>query len=125
MKVKKHFIIASITIFAWFVFYLIGLPSDYFLEWNMAEQNLLSLITFFAIVPIIFFVTIVLLIQNYLRTGTWLAFYASMAFNFQLYSLRYHSKKWISLFYTTLVSFNWIRVYLDNRSCDWIYFRNI
>ena len=77
MKVKDHIILAVVAICGWFFYYLIGIPSDYFQDWRLSEQILLSLITFFSAVPLISSVTIVLINRNYIKTGIWLAFYAS------------------------------------------------
>ncbi len=78
MKLKNHCIIATITITAWFSFYLLGIPSDYFQQWSFAEQTLLTLVTIFGIVPFVAFCIIILFNKNYIKTGIWLAFYASV-----------------------------------------------
>ena len=82
MNTKKHFILLSVGISAWALFYLIGLPSDYFREWSLADQIIISLITFFAVVPVVGFLVLLFLESDhdadYVRTALWTAFYASV-----------------------------------------------
>jgi hypothetical protein len=78
MKFKDHIILILVCTIAWIVFYLIGIPSNYFQTWNHTDQMLLTLITFSALVPLIAFSTIILLNQQYVKTSVWLAFYASV-----------------------------------------------
>ena len=78
MNTKRHIILFVIVLIAWITFYLIGLPSDYFTQWKTSEKILLSLVTFFGIVPFLSFVTLVLLGGDYFRTSIWFAFYASI-----------------------------------------------
>ncbi len=58
MDFRKHLILLIVTFFCWAGFYLLGLPFNYFLDWNLAEKILLSLVTAFAIVPYIAFFTV-------------------------------------------------------------------
>ena len=77
MTTRKHFILSIITLFAWGLFYLIGSPSNYFVDWDLANKILLSLITMFAIVPFIAFFVLLFIGADYLKTSFWFAFYAS------------------------------------------------
>jgi hypothetical protein len=63
---------------AWLGFYLLGLPSNYFTEWDLDKQILLSLLTAFAVVPSVGGVALVLMGGDYVRTSCWFAFYASV-----------------------------------------------
>ena len=78
MNKKKHIIFPVITITAWLGFYLLGIPSHYFTDWNIAEKFLLSLVTSFAVVPFISVVTLVMVDGNYKTDSLWLALYASL-----------------------------------------------
>lgn len=78
MSKKEHVILIFIALLAWSVFYLIGLPSNYYQEWSTAEQILLSLVTFFAALPLIAFVSMVIIGHSYIKVGIWLAFYGSL-----------------------------------------------
>ncbi len=78
MKTKNHSFLFFIAVCAWLAFYLIGIPSNYFQDWSTSEQILLSLITFFAAVPLISFVAMIIIGQNYFKIGVWLAFYGSV-----------------------------------------------
>ena len=78
MKAKEHLIFLFVGFSAWVLFYLIGLPSGYFSEWNLADQILLSLITFFAVVPLIGFLLILFVGGDHAKKALWLAFYASL-----------------------------------------------
>ena len=80
MKIKYHLIISSVTFFAWLSFYLLGSSSNYFQEWNFSELIILSLLTIFAIAPFISIALMVLIPNKYIKTGIWLAFYASFPF---------------------------------------------
>ena len=77
IKIREHLILATVVVIAWVFYYIIGIPSNYFQEWSFSEQILLSLITFFAAAPLFAFVIIIYLNRNYVKTGIWLAFYAS------------------------------------------------
>ncbi len=74
---KKHLILAGGPFFGWLFFYLIGIPSNYFTDWCLADQILLSLITFFAAVPLIGFFILLFVGEDYFKNALWLAFYAS------------------------------------------------
>lgn len=78
MNIKKHLILFLVGFFGWLFFFLLGYSSNYFTEWNLAEKIILSLITFFAIVPFLGCLVIIFLKGNYLQTGLWMAFYASV-----------------------------------------------
>jgi hypothetical protein len=62
----------------WLLFYLIGIPSDYFTKCNLTEKILLSLITFFGVIPFIGFIFMVLMDEDYFKISIWLAFYSSV-----------------------------------------------
>jgi hypothetical protein len=78
MSIQKHIILFVITILVWAIFYLLGLPSNYFVDWNLAEKILLSLVTAFAIVPFIGFFVILFLGGDYFKISIWFALYASV-----------------------------------------------
>jgi len=78
MTIRRHFILFGITFFAWTMYYLLGLPFNYFVDWNVAEKTLLSLISAFAIIPYIAFFVLFFLGNDYLKTSIWFAFYASV-----------------------------------------------
>lgn len=77
MNIKKHLILITVACLAWAAFYLIGLPSDYFLSWSSAEKILITWMGFFAILPLICTLVVVFLGGDYFRTSVWLALYAS------------------------------------------------
>ena len=77
MNIRKHLILLLVGISAWLFFYLIGLPSNYFTEWSLADQILISLITFFAVVPAVGFLLLLFLGDDYVETALWVAFYVS------------------------------------------------
>lgn len=79
MIIKNHFIMILIAFAGWLIFYLIGLPSNYYLDWSNAEKILLLFIGFFAIFPFITFMVIILLDGDYFLLSIWLAFYASVS----------------------------------------------
>lgn len=78
MKIKDHVILAFIAVVAWVLFYILGIPSNYYQDWNFAELVLLSLITLFGFVPFISAVVIILMNGDYVKTGLWFAFYGSV-----------------------------------------------
>ena len=78
MTIKKHLTLLLITFLAWLGFYLLGLPSNYYIDWSLTELILLSLITFFAVVPLIGVVALILMGGDLVRTSVWFAFYASV-----------------------------------------------
>jgi hypothetical protein len=78
MNVKKHLFLIIFFFLGWAAFYLIGLPSNYFLGWSTADKILLTLIGFFSIFPLCCFVLVVFLGGDYLKTSLWVAFYASV-----------------------------------------------
>ncbi len=78
LRFKEHCILAAITVCLWILFYILGIPSDYFQKWSFTEQLILSVVTFFAVGPFLAFVIIILLNRSYIKTGIWLAFYFSV-----------------------------------------------
>lgn len=78
MNSKKHLILITVTFLAWAAFYLIGLSSDYFLNWSTAEKILITWMGFFAILPLFCFFLVVFLSGDYFKTSLWVAFYASV-----------------------------------------------
>jgi hypothetical protein len=77
MNIKNHLIMIIIVIFGWLLFYLIGLPFNYFLDWSNSEKMLLVLIGGFAILPVFTFIIIILLDGDYFLLSIWVAIYAS------------------------------------------------
>ena len=78
MNIKNHIIMIIITFFGWLLFYLIGLPSNYFITWSNADNILFVFIAGFAILPVITFIVIILLDGDYFLLSIWLAIYASV-----------------------------------------------
>ena len=78
MNIKNHSILLAVCISAWFFYFIIGLPSNYFIEWSLADQIILSMITFFSVVPVIGGILLLFLGGNYITTALWMAFYASV-----------------------------------------------
>ena len=78
MTLRDHCVLGFVGICLWALAFLLGMPSNYFQEWNTVELILLSLVTCFGIAPFIAFVVIILLGRDYLKTGVWLAFYTSV-----------------------------------------------
>jgi len=78
MSIQKHAVLSVIALLAWVVFYLIGIPSNYFLDWNLAEKTLLSLVAAFAIVPLLGFFVILFVGGDYFKVSLWFSFYASV-----------------------------------------------
>lgn len=78
MNAKKHLIMFFVGFFGWLFFFLLGYPSNYFTEWNLAEKIMFSVITFFAVVPFLGCLVLIFLESNYLHTAFWMAFYASV-----------------------------------------------
>ena len=78
MTRKNHFILIAVVTFAWLGFLLLGLPTQYYQNSLVETKILLSLITFFAIVPFIGFFTLIFLKGDYFHISLWFAFYASI-----------------------------------------------
>ncbi len=78
MNIKKHLILITVFFLGWAAFYLMGLPSDYFLNWSTAEKILITLMAFFAMFPLICFIMVVFLGGDYFKTSLWVAFYLSV-----------------------------------------------
>ena len=78
MNSKMHLILAAVTFLGWFTFYLIGLSSDYFLNWSAAEQTFITWMAFFAILPLFCFCVVVFVGRDFFKTSLWFASYASM-----------------------------------------------
>jgi len=75
---KKHLILAIVPLLGWLFFYLIGVPSNYFIDWSISDKILLSLIAFFAVIPLLSFLVLLFIGDDYIRNAIWLAFYASV-----------------------------------------------
>jgi hypothetical protein len=78
MTIKKHLMLYFITFLAWLGFYLLGIPFNYFTDWNLAELILLCLITAFGFLPVIGAFVLIFMDSNYVRTSLWFAFYSSV-----------------------------------------------
>ncbi len=78
MTTKKHITLLAFTFLAWLGFYLLGLPSNYFTDWNLAELTLLSLFTMFGFLPVVGTLVLILMGSDYVKISLWLAFYASV-----------------------------------------------
>lgn len=78
MSIKKHFVLSIVILALWAGFYFMGLPSDYYTKWNVAEKMLLIWVAFFGIFPFTVFVIGVFLGEDYFKTGVWIAFYGSV-----------------------------------------------
>lgn len=78
MTIKKHFILLFIGVSGWLFYYLVGLPSNYFSEWSLANQIIISMITFFSVVPTLSFLILIFMGGDYIKTALWTAFYASI-----------------------------------------------
>ncbi|MCD4742252.1 MAG: hypothetical protein K8R67_07225 [Desulfobacteraceae bacterium] len=78
MNTKKHFVLFTIAVSAWLLFYLIGYPFNYFLDWKLESQILLTLLTVFAILPLIGTIFLIYFPGNYIKSMVWLAFYGSV-----------------------------------------------
>ncbi len=78
MRPKNHLIIIMVVFIAWFAFYLIGIPSDYYLEWPISSRINLLFIGVFGIFPFFCFILCSFFSYNYIKTSLWLAFYASV-----------------------------------------------
>ncbi len=78
MNFRKHMILIIVTFFCWAGFYLLGRPFNYFLDWNLSEKILLSLVTAFAIVPYVACFTLLFIGKDYIKTSIWFALYASV-----------------------------------------------
>jgi hypothetical protein len=77
MSKKHHIYQILLVVVLWGLFFLVGIPFDYYLAWSIEAQVLLTLIAFFAIVPVAGAIVLVLLGGDYVRKSLWLAFYAS------------------------------------------------
>lgn len=78
MNIKKHLILIAVAFLGWAAFYLIGLSSDYFLNWSTAEKILITWMGFFSILPLICFLLVVFLSGDYFKNSLWVAFYISV-----------------------------------------------
>ncbi len=78
MNLKKHLIMITVAFLGWFAFYLIGLPSDYFLNWSTAEKILITWMGFFAIFPLFCFFMVIFIGGDYFKISLWFALYASV-----------------------------------------------
>jgi hypothetical protein len=55
-----------------------GIPSNYYTEWNLAEIILLSLFTMFGFLPVVGALVLIFMDGDHVKTSLWLAFYASV-----------------------------------------------
>lgn len=78
MTRKNHIVLITVVAFTWLGFLLIGIPTEYYLDSLVETKILLSLLTFFAMVPFIGFFTMMFLNGNYFHISLWFAFYASV-----------------------------------------------
>lgn len=78
MNTKKHLILITVAFSGWAAFYLIGLPSDYFLNWPTADKILITWIGFFSIFPLICLFLVVFIGGDYFKTSLWAALYISV-----------------------------------------------
>ena len=72
MTLQKHIILLASTFLAWLGFYLLGIPSNYYTEWTLAELILLSLF------PVVGALVLIFMNGDYVKTSLWFAFYASV-----------------------------------------------
>ena len=77
MKLHDHLFMFLVGFFGWLSFFLLGYPSNYFTEWNLSQQIVITLITFFAVVPFLGVLVLRYLGGNYFVKALWAAFYAS------------------------------------------------
>jgi hypothetical protein len=78
VRLRDHLTIAAVAVFLWIGFYLLGMPFDYFRKFTLSEQFIISVLTFFGILPFVTAVMVILMNRNYGTTGIWVAFYFSM-----------------------------------------------
>lgn len=78
MKTRHHLSLAAICIVLWLLFYLVGLPYNYFQEFNTIDMLQLLLITFFSVIPFIVVITLSFIKRPFFSTSVWFAFYASL-----------------------------------------------
>jgi hypothetical protein len=78
MSIKNHAIMFLSCFLAWLIFYLIGYPSNYFMEWDLAEKVLLTLVGFFALFPFLGCVILLFLRGNFFKNSFYFAFYGSI-----------------------------------------------
>jgi hypothetical protein len=78
VNLRKHLILFFVTFIAWLVYYLLGLPFNYFLDWSVVERILISLVTAFSVLPFIALLTLLFLGDDYFKTSIWFALYASV-----------------------------------------------
>ena len=78
MTFKKHIVLLVLTFLVWLGFYLLGIPFNYFTDWNLAELILLCLITAFGFLPVIGAFVLIFMNGHYVKTSLWFAFYGSV-----------------------------------------------
>jgi hypothetical protein len=78
VTLQKHLILFTFTFLAWLGFYLLGLSSNYYTNWSLAELILLSLFTIFGFLPVAGAFVLIFMGGDYIRTSLWFAFYASV-----------------------------------------------
>ncbi|MFQ5652448.1 MAG: hypothetical protein ACE5IY_21155 [bacterium] len=75
---SKHVTTFMITFVIWLVFFLFGLPSDYYQTWTYSAQVWLSVFAFSLLLPLTYLVLDKVWKENYLKNSLWLAFYGSV-----------------------------------------------
>lgn len=78
MKTRHHLILATISIVLWLLFYLAGLPSDYFQDYGSKEILTVLLVSFFGVIPFIAVVVLTFIKVPFLKASVWFAFYTSL-----------------------------------------------
>ena len=78
MNLKDHLLVFISVFIAWLIFYLIGIPFNYFLEWTAPDKIIVILIGVFGIFPVFCFVLCALLKGDYFKTSLWVSVYASV-----------------------------------------------
>jgi hypothetical protein len=78
MKLRDHLILAGLCILLWAVFYILGRPYDYFMNFSRELKLVLILSTLFGIIPVIAIITLSLIQVPYVRASVWFAFYGSV-----------------------------------------------
>lgn len=77
MRLRDHGTLLLVGVIAWLMFYVIGLPSNYFMAWSLEGKILLSFVAFFGAVPLVGGLAILFLGGDMVKTGWWTAFYFS------------------------------------------------
>ena len=85
MNTKKHLLFFGLTFGMWLLFYIIGMPFNYFLDFSVNELINLTLIGAFGAIPFFALFTLSIFGRNYVKESFWLAFYASVPLFFYDY----------------------------------------